>query len=86
MEFPSNDAQLVLAFGKCKWALSRPSTRILRAIRQERARLVKLARPAEIAWKRQVERVAPRWYQEAKKRALDLSNQVKWSLLRLDCA
>ncbi len=84
MEFPSNDAQLVLAFGRCKWALSRPSTRILRAIRQERARLVKLVRPAEIAWMRQIARVAPRWYQEQKKRALDLSNQVKWNLYRLE--
>lgn len=84
MEFPSIEAQMNLVFGKCKWALTRPSTRILRAIRQERARLVKLARPAEIAFLRHVNRVAPRWYQEAKKRAHDLSNDVKRSLLRLE--
>ncbi len=65
--------QLVLVFGRCTWHTARPTTRIGRAVRAERSRLVKQT-PQVVRW---VARSVPAWWKEAQRAAKALAKQVK---------
>jgi len=72
--------QLVLAFGHALvWALPRPTTRTLRAIRSARAAAFKLA--GRIAYP--VAKVKPQYARDADRRARKLVDLVKRACLRL---
>lgn len=61
--------QLVLPFGRPVWALSRPTTRLLRAIRAARAKLI-AARPQIVSWEKAV---TPQWVKDAMQAAKRLA-------------
>lgn len=66
--------QLVLQWGhRLVWALPRPTTRILRAIRAARSKA--FAAAGRVAYP--VKRVTPRWAREAGKRARALGQMVR---------
>lgn len=66
--------QLVLPFGKVlKWATSRPTTRILRAIRAARGKAFATKGRIEYPEKRKI----PQWWKDAKGHAKRLANAVK---------
>lgn len=71
--------QLVLAFGRCTWHTARPTTRIGRAVRAERSRLVKQT-PQLVRW---VARSVPAWWKAAQRAAKALAKQVKAAMLAL---
>jgi hypothetical protein len=71
--------QLVLAFGRCTWHTARPTTRIGRAMRAERSRLVKQT-PQVVRW---VARSVPAWWKAAKRAAKALAEQVEAAMLAL---
>ncbi len=79
-KFPEAMAlQLVLVFGRCTWHTARPTTRIGRAVRAQRARLVKQT-PQVVRW---VAKAVPSWWKEAKRAAKALAKQVKAAMLPL---
>lgn len=61
--------QLVLPFGRPVWALTRPTTRLLRAIRAARAKLIN-ARPQIVTWEKPV---TPQWVIDTIRRAKKLA-------------
>lgn len=66
--------QLVLPFGRVlKWATSRPTTRILRAIRAARGQAFKVA--GRIAYP--VKKSTPQWWKDAKRASKRLAEAVK---------
>lgn len=66
--------QMVLPFGRLLvWALPRPTTRILRAIRAERGAAFKAA--GRVAYP--VRKTTPRWARELAKKVRDLGKLVK---------
>ncbi len=66
--------QMVLPFGRrLVWALPRPTTRRLREIRAERARLIQ-ARPRV---ERPAPRTVPQWWRTAQARARALAAEVR---------
>lgn len=71
--------QLVLVFGRCTWHTARPTTRIGRAVRAERSRLVKQT-PQVVRW---VAKSVPAWWKEAQRAAKALAKQVKAAMLAL---
>ncbi len=66
--------QLVLPFGRPVWALTRPTTRLLRAIRSARAKLI-ASRPQIVTWEKPV---TPQWVRDAIRRAKRLA--AEWAL------
>ena len=75
------EMQLVLPFGKLlRWALGRPSTRLLRAIRAERGRaFAKLGRTQPI-----VKKSTPQWVKDAAARAKAFAAFARTAQLGLD--
>jgi hypothetical protein len=71
--------QLVLAFGRCTWHTTRPTTRLGRALRAERSRLVKVT-PQIVRW---VAKTVPVWWRLAKKAARALAKAVAAALMPL---
>lgn len=65
--------QLVMLFGPCKWATNRPTTRVLRAIRAQRALLVK-ATEQIVKW---MKAPIPQWYKDMRNRAKKLELELK---------
>lgn len=63
--------QGVLSFGRPVWALGRPSTRLLRALRASRAKLIN-SRPQLVNW---VKAITPQWVKDAMKNAKALAKQ-----------
>lgn len=73
--------QLVLPFGhRLIWALPRPTTRVMRAIRATRAKA--FAAAGRIAYP--VKAVTPSWWREAVQRARKLGEMVKTECMKLD--
>lgn len=73
--------QLPLPFGHTlKWALPRPSSRVLRAIRAARAATFK----AEGRIKYPESKPTPQWYKDAKKAAQSLAATIKKALRKLN--
>lgn len=73
-KFPQAMAlQLVLVFGRCTWHTARPTQRAARAVRAARGDLVKHT-PQLVRW---VKKTVPAWFKLAKRKALELSNQVR---------
>lgn len=73
--------QLVLPWGhRLLWALPRPTTRALRAIRATRA--AAFAAAGRVAYP--VKRTTPEWMQEAAKRARKLGKLVRKAQISLD--
>ena len=72
--------QMVLPFGRLLvWATSRPTTRLLRAIRAERGAAFKAA--GRVAYP--VRKSTPSWAREAARKARELEKQVRQSCLSL---
>lgn len=71
--------QGVLAFGRPVWALSRPSTRALRAIRAARAKLIN-SREQLVTW---CKSVTPQWVKDAMKKAKALAAAWKAAQMEL---
>lgn len=71
--------QLVLPFGRPVWALQRPTTRILRAIRAARGAAFKLA--GYIAYPEKT--TTPQWFKDAARKARQLAASVKAALMQL---
>lgn len=72
--------QLVLPFGRVlKWATSRPTTRILRAIRADRSTAFKTA--GRIAYPQP--KPTPQWWKNARAAAKGLEKVVKAALMPL---
>lgn len=71
--------QMCLPFGRCCWHTSRPTTRILRTIRADRATRVKVI-PQVVQW---VPVVMPQWVRDAKRQTMALAKNVKNALLWL---
>lgn len=70
--------QMVLPFGRVLlWALPRPTTRVLRAIRAERAATFKAA--GRIRYP--VKKSTPQWVRDAARRARALAQKVKNAIL-----
>lgn len=65
--------QLVLEFGRCTWHTARPTQRAARAVRAARGDLVKTT-PQLVRW---VKRAVPAWWKVAKRKAVELANQVR---------
>ncbi|AOS79770.1 hypothetical protein Q5W_12750 [Hydrogenophaga sp. PBC] len=79
-KFPEAMAlQLVLIFGRCTWHTARPTTRLGRAQRAERSRLVKET-PQVVRW---VPKTVPVWWRLAQKAARALAKAVKAAMLPL---
>lgn len=80
-QFPQAAAalQMPLRMGKPVWALDRPSTRVLRRIRQERAALIK-ARPQLVDW---VKAVTPQWVKDAMAKARKMVKDWKAAQMEL---
>lgn len=79
-KFPEAMAlQLVLAFGRCKWHTSRPTTRVGRAQRAEQARLVK-ATAQIVRW---IKVPTPAWWKQAQREAKALARTIKANLTQL---
>lgn len=73
--------QMVLPFGRALvWALDRPTTRALRAIRAARAAAFKAA--GRIAYP--IKPSMPDWIRTANKKARELAQAVKAACIRLD--
>jgi len=71
--------QLVLLFGPCKWATSRPTTRCMRAVRAQRALLIK-AKAQIVQW---VKEPIPEWYTAMRDRAKKLTVELKAAQMEL---
>lgn len=72
--------QMVLPFGRLLvWATSRPTTRILRAIRAERGAAFKAA--GRVAYP--VRKTTPNWAREAARKARELGKAVKEACRKL---
>ena len=70
--------QMVLPFGRVLlWALPRPTTRVLRAIRAERAATFKAAGRIRYPVKKSM----PQWARDAARRARALAHKVKDAIL-----
>lgn len=70
--------QMVLPFGRVLvWALPRPTTRILRAIRAQRAAAFKAA--GRIRYP--VKKSTPQWVKDAARRARALAKKIKDAIL-----
>lgn len=72
--------QGVLRLGKPVWALERPSTRILRKIRQERAALIK-GKDQIVEW---VKTVTPQWVKDAMAKARKMVKEWKQAQMELE--
>ena len=72
--------QMVLPFGRALvWALDRPTTRALRAIRAARAAAFKAA--GRVAYP--VRKTTPSWAKDAARKARELAKQVRQSCMSL---
>jgi hypothetical protein len=71
--------QGVLAFGRPLWALSRPSTRALRAVRASRAKLI-ASREQLVTW---CKAVTPQWMKDSMKKAKAMADAWKAAQMQL---
>ncbi len=77
-KFPEAMAlQMVLVFGRCIWHTGRPTTRIGRAVRAERSRIVKET-PQVVRWAR---KAVPDWWKAAQRSKKALAKAVRASLM-----
>lgn len=70
--------QMVLKLGRPVWALDRPSTRVLRAIRASRAKLI-ASREQLVTWNQSV---TPQWVKDAMSKSKELAK--KWAAAQLE--